>query len=311
MRLSKNNYGVRPFFDMGAYYHPELYWDIGIVRLAKDLQRQYDNMGNLRYQNATMLVNQMVKVREDADIDPAALIPKPYGIIPVEEMGDVEPFVVPDMFQSGVFREQEQFFEEAISDMTGLYPYNLGQTPQRQEYVGTVYSLQSMGEARTKLLMMTMDHMGFKPFLKHMMLLNLMHLSDDAEARINGPQGPQFLPLFPQDIHMDYDFTARYTSMEPALGKQYRAQQLIQYAQMWQESPYLQHYQFQKSILEMLDFHDADRYLKSPQQVAAEQQQQVQQAVQSELMGAMMQDQMSARQSRRELTRDIVKGVLK
>ena len=106
----------------------------------------------------------MIKVRESSNIDPAALTWRPYGIIPVEDMDDIQPMVTGDMFQSGAFREQEQFFEDVIADITGVYPYNMGQEPQRQERVGVVHSLQSMGEARTKLLMMTMDHTGMRPF---------------------------------------------------------------------------------------------------------------------------------------------------
>jgi len=310
LSLKKNTYGVRPFFDIGAYYHPELFWDIGIIRLGKDLQKQYDNMSNMRFENVMMLINQMLKVREDSDIDPQALVWKPFGIVPVQEMDDVAPLEVSDMFQSGAFREQEQFFEDTISDMTGMYAYGMGQTPARQEHVGTIMSLQSMGEARTKLLMMTMDHMGFRPFLKHMMLLNTWHMDPDTEARINTNNGVQFTKLFSGDIHVDYDFSARYTAMEPALGKLFRAQQLIQYAQMWQQSPYLQQYEFMKAVLEMMDFHDSDRYLKDPRQVSFEQQQMVQQSMQAEMMGFQMQDQLQAKQSGRELVRDVVKSIL-
>lgn len=307
LSIQKNTYGYKPFFDIGCYYHPETFWDMGIIRLGKGIQQRYDDLANTRHQNAMMLVNQMLKVREDSDIPPASLVFKPGGLIPVEEMSDVEPLIVPDVSQSNIFREQEEFFEDTISDITGMYKYNMGQEPARQEHVGTIYSLQSMGEARTKLLLMTMDHTGFRPFLKYMMKLNLMHLPQGFEARINTNQGPQFTPLFPEDIHMEYDFSARYTGMEPALGKQYRAQQLIQYAQMWADTPYLQHYEFMKAVLELLDFHDSDRYLKTPQQVAQEQAQQQQQM----MMGAALEDQMKAREQERKITGDLLKQLVK
>jgi hypothetical protein len=310
LRLEKNIYGLRPFFDMDCYYHPELFWSIGLIRLGKDIQRQYDNMGNQRFQNVQMLTNQMLKVRNDADISPEALIWKPFGIVPVDEMDDVQPLEVGDMFQSGAFRETEQFFESTISDITGIYPYGMGQTPPRQEHVGTIYSLQSVGQARQRLLMMTMDHQGFKPFLKYMMLLNAWHLDPATEARINTNQGMEFMPLFAEDMHVGYDFSARYTGMEPALGKQFRSQQLIQYAQMWQQSPYLQHYQFMKTVLEMLDFHDSDKYLRTPEELQQEQVQQAQQATQAEMMSHQMQKDLISTQTQGELTRDVVKGLM-
>lgn len=310
LSVQKNTSEIRPFFDIGCYHNPELYWDIGVVNLGKSVQTQYDNLGNLRLQNAMMLVNQMLKVRQDADIDPAYLVWKPFGLIPVEDMDDVQPLTVPDLSGGGVFREQEAFFEEVLSDMIGIYPYNMGQTPERQERVGVIHSLQSMGEARTRLLMMTMDHQGFKPFLRHMMYLNMLYLDPKTEARINTNQGMEFKPLFTGDLHVDYDFSARYTAMEPALGKHFRAQQLIQYATMWQGNPHLQQYQFMRAILEMLDFHDSDRYLYTPQQVQQQMQQQQQQAIQTQLFGAKLQDKLAASESKRELERDVVKGLL-
>jgi len=254
-----------------------------------------------------MLVNQMLKVRQDADIDPAALVWKPYGIVPVEEMNDVEPIITPDVSQSSAFREQEQFFDNTLQDMTGMYAYNMGQTPQRQENVGTIHSIQSMGEARTRLLMMTMDHTGFRPLLKYMMLLNMYHLPSNTEAKITGSDGERFVPLLSGDIHIDYNFSARYTAMEPALGKQFRATQLMQLASMWQQSPYLQHHQWMKAIMELMDFQDSDKFLKSPQQLQQESQQQVQQ----QLMGAAMQDKLEGNRQNRQLLGDVAKGLMK
>jgi hypothetical protein len=310
LSIQKNPYKTRPFIHIGGYYHPELFWDLGFVRLAKEIQEQYNTLANTRFQNAMMSVNQMLMVRQDADIDPRSLIWKPFGIIPVEEMGDVAPLALPDMSQTNIFREQEQFFEDTLSDITGMYAYGMGQTPPRQERVGTVYSLQAVGEARIRLMLMTMDYMGFRPFLKQMMMLNTFHLPNDFETRIYAGGQDQFVPLFPGDIHPEFDFSVRYTSMEPALGKQFRLQQLIQYAQMWAQSPYLQHYQFMKSIMELMDFHNTDQYLKTPEQVAQEQAQQAQTMAQMKLMEAGVQDQLSANQQQRELTRDVVKGLM-
>jgi hypothetical protein len=316
LSIQKNTYGMKPFFDISAYMNPELYGGIGIIRLGKDIQRQVDNLGNVRFQNAIQLVNQMLKVREDADIPQEALIWKPFGIIPVEDMDDVQPLIQPDVSQSNAFKEQEEFFDQTLSDMTGMYPYGMGQTPPRQEYVGTMYSLQSMGEARTKLLMMTMDHQGFQPFLRYMMTLNGWHLPSNFEFRIgDGRKQQEFGNMLPGDVHPEYDFTARYTSMEPALGKQMRANQLIQYAQMWQGSPYLQQYQFMKAVLEMLDFPNTEKYLRDDQQVQQMMQQQQQQQMQMQMAGMAMQGQQQAQLQQAgqqgDLIRDVVKSLLK
>jgi hypothetical protein len=316
LKLEKNKYGYTPYFAIGCYMHPELFWDIGLIRLGKSIQEQVNVLGNTRFQNAVMMVNQMLKVRQDADIDPQALIWKPFGIVPVEDMGDIQPLVTGDVSQTGIFREQEDFFENAISDMLGLYPYNLGQVPPRQEHVGTIYSLQSMGEARTRLLMMTMDHQGFQPLLKYMMLLNTWHLPAGFEARLSDVSpDQQFVPLFPGDIHWDYDFTVRYTALEPALGKQFRIQQLLQWSQVWAQTPYLQHFELAKAMLELMDFHEADKFLKTPEQLAYEmqmqQQAQLNQQINMMQLNALLQDKMADRQAERGLIADVTKTLVK
>jgi hypothetical protein len=192
-----------------------------------------------------------------------------------------------------------------------MYRYNMGETPARQEHVGTVASLQAMGESRIKLLLMGMDYMGFQPMLKYMMLLNQWHLPDNFEARITGKDGDQFVPMFGGDLHPGYDFTARYTSMEPALGKHARVQSLLQFYQIWADTPYLQHYEFMKAIMEMFDFYNTDKYLKTPQQVQQEQQAAMaqQQKVQMDMMA--MEEAQARNADERKMTNDIMKGLMK
>jgi hypothetical protein len=278
LSLQKNQYSIRPLFDMGCYMHPEMYWDLGMIRLTKGIQRQIDNLANLRIQNAMMMINPMLKVQMDADIDPESLVWKPFGVVPVGDSDDVEPLIVPDT-NSNLFMEQETFYKNTVQDLMGMYDYNMGQTPQRQERVGVVYGIQQMGEARAKLLLMSMDHLGIRPLLRYLMVLNTFHLPSGFEFKIGAGSGDQqeFGQIFGDSIHPNFDFAARYTAMEPALGKQQRAQQLVQMAGMWQENPWVNQYQFTKLMMELLDIREADYLLKQPQQFAQEMQQQVQQ----------------------------------
>jgi len=272
LSIQKNTYGKKPFFDMGAYYHPELYWDLGMVELTKGIQEQVNNLANLRIQNVMMQVNQMIKVNVNSDIDPEALVWKPFGIVPVDDMQDVEPMVVPD-YATNMFQEQEKFYKDTIQDIMGMYDYGMGQTPERQERVGVVYGIQSMGEARAKLMLMSMDHLGIRPLLKYMMTLNTFHLPSGFEYRIGSYDQHQFGNIFGDDIHSDFDFAARYTSMEPALGKQARMQQLVQMAGLWKDNPWINQYQWNKTLMELGDIREAEYLLKDPQQLQKEQQQ--------------------------------------
>ena len=287
LSLQKNAYGMRPLFDMGAYMHPELYWDLGLVTLTKGIQERINDMANLRTQQAMMQINTMLKVNNNADIDPEALVWKPFGIVPVDDPTDVEPLLIPDL-NSSLFAEQQQFYDDTIDDITGMYPYNMGQTPQRQERVGVIHSLQSMGEARAKLMLMSMDYLGIRPLLKYMMILNTFHLPTGFEYRIGDVDQQQFGNVFGGDLHPDFDFSARYTSMEPALGKQARAQQLVQMAGLWAQSPWINQGQYIKLMADLLDIREADSLVKTPQQFAQEMQQNAKMQMMSEQMKQKM-----------------------
>jgi hypothetical protein len=212
LSLQRNIYGIRPLFDIGAYLQPELYWDVGLVRLTKGVQEQANNLANLRIQNIMMQVNQMLRVDPNWDGDPNSLTWRPFGLIEASQ-GEIEPIAIPD-YNSNIFMEQERFFKDTIQDLMGMYDYNMGIPATRQERVGVVYGIQSMGEARAKLMLMTTDYMGIRPLLKYLMTLNTFHLPNGYEYRISQGSQNQFGRIFAGDIHPDFDFAGKVAAVD-------------------------------------------------------------------------------------------------
>jgi len=297
LSLQPNRYGHRPLFDVGCYLQPELYWDVGLVRLTRGIQRQIDNMANMRMQDIAIRLSQMLRVDPDSDVDPESLVWRPWGLFSARA-GEVEPLVVPDVNITS-FNDHQRFLEETVQDLMGMYDYNMGQVPQRQERVGVVYGIQAMGEARAKLMLMSMDYMGIRPLLKYIMLLNTYHLSNGFEFRVTQGDRTKFNKIFAGDIHPDYDFAARYTSMEPALGKHARFQQLISLAQIMLQNPFINQHQWWRTIFELGDIREADYLLKTEQQMAQEQKTQKQ---------AQMMQMQSLLQAQKMKTQDETRG---
>lgn len=304
LSVQKNPYGIRPFFDIGCYMQPEMFWNIGIIRLAKGIQEQINNLSNLRMQDSMMRMAQMIRVDPESEIDPEMLVWRPFGVIPANQ-GEIEPINLPD-FNGGVFAEQERFLENTVQDLAGIYDYNKGVTPQRQERVGVVHSIQSMGEARGRLMLMSADHQGMRPLLRYMMILNTFHLPSGFEYRVSDGSDMGFNQIFGDDIHPDFDFAARYTAMEPALGKQFRVQNLLQLAPIMQQSPWINQHQWLKTIFELADVREADYLLKSPEQFQQEMQQQMQQ----QMMAAKLEKEMEVKgniaESHKDFTEDMM-----
>jgi hypothetical protein len=175
--------------------------------------------------------------------------------------------------------------------LAGIYGYNKGEVPKRAEKVGTIYSIQQMGEARAKLMLMSLDHMGIRPLLKYLMLLNTFHLPSGFEYRIADGENKNFSQIFGDDIHPDFDFSARYTAMEPALGKQMKLQNLVQLYPLLSQSPWLNQQQWIKTILELTDIKEAEFIVKSPEQMAQEMQQQFKSTVEGMQMKQQLETQ--------------------
>jgi hypothetical protein len=116
-----------------------------------------------------------------------------------------------------------------------------------------------------------------------MMVLNTFHLPSGFEYRITDPSEFKFGRVFGSDIHADFDFAARYTSMEPAAGKQYRLQQMMQLASVMLQNPWINQHQWWKTIFELGDIREADYLLKKPEQFQQEMQQQQQAAMMAEV----------------------------
>jgi len=79
--------------------------------------------------------------------------------------------------------------------------------------------------------------------------------------------------------------------MEPALGKQARMERLIQLAGMWKDNPWINQYQWNKTLMELGDIREAEYLLKSPQQMQQEQEQQAKMAMMAEQQKQMYEAQ--------------------
>ena len=140
-----------------------------------------------------------------------------------------------------------------------------------------------------------------------MMLLNTFHLPSGFEYRVSDVPGEQqFKQIFGQDIHSDFDYAARYTAMEPALGKQARAQQLVQMAPLMQQNPWINQYQWTKTLLELADVREANQLMKQPQQFQQEMQQQQQAAMKAQQLEEKLEGDKKIRVSDKDYQEQLV-----
>jgi hypothetical protein len=135
------------------------------------------------------------------------------------------------------------------------------------------------------------------------MLLNCYNLPSGFEFRVSGSEGgqQQFNTVFGDALHLDYDFEAKYAAMEPALAKEYRINQLLQFSQMWAQDPSVNQYEFKRAVFELLDWAQPERFLTDPKQLAQMQQQQQQMAIMPQLLEQKHEQQLNLEDNKTKL----------
>jgi len=79
---------------------PNRFYGKGVGQNTIDLQAMYYDLFNQVMDNVKNLANKMYKIKRNVAFNPRDFISKPGGIIPVEDMGDVEPLEQTDIKQS-------------------------------------------------------------------------------------------------------------------------------------------------------------------------------------------------------------------
>lgn len=102
LRDEPNPYGEIPYEKLifEAEPLPNRFYGKGAGQNTIDLQAMYYDLFNQVMDNIKNVANKMYKVKRNVAFNPRDFISKPGGIIPVEEMGDVEPLEQTDIKQS-------------------------------------------------------------------------------------------------------------------------------------------------------------------------------------------------------------------
>ena len=143
------------------------------------------------------------------------------------------------------------------------------------------------------------------------MTLNTYHLPTGFEYRIGDKEQQQYGNVFGEDLHADFDFSAKYTAMEPALGKSHRAQQLVQMAGLWAQNPWINQGQYIKLMADLLDIRESDSLVKTPQQFQQEQQAAAKAQMQAEMMKQQLEDTGKMKKGQQDIQGKMAAGAQK
>lgn len=262
IRNDENPYHHRkkPFVRLVDVLVPHEFYGIGEIEPIEDLQYELNSLRNQRMDNINILINRMWKVIRGADIDAKQLVSRPGGIIEVDDMDDVQEIQMTDTSGNAI----ENVIEMVRRDMDnadGVYDYARGETTDRRETATTAALLSQAANERFNLKVKLIEDLGMRRLGVLLSQLNQQYIDTEKAIRILGQDGMDFYTLSPENIRGQFDIMPLGSSVEPITNKENKLQSYINLYTILKDSPYVNHPEIIKKILEAADIKDLNRVI--------------------------------------------------
>lgn len=262
IRNDENPYHHRkkPFVRLVDVLVPHEFYGIGEIEPIEDLQYELNSLRNQRMDNINILINRMWKVIRGADIDVRQLVSRPGGIIEVDDMNDVQELQMTDLSGNAI----ENVIEMVRRDMdnaNGVYDYARGETTDRRETATTAAILSQAANERFNLKVKLIEDLGMRRLGMLLTQLNQQYIDTEKAIRILGKDGMDFYTLSPENIRGQFDIMPLGSSVDPIINKENKLQSYINLYTILKDSPYVNHPELIKKILEAADIKDLNRFI--------------------------------------------------
>lgn len=260
IRDSENPYWHcrKPFISAKICPVENEFYGIGLMEMVQSLQNELNDIRNQRMDNIKLAINRMYIVDRNADIDPNMLINEPGGAIYTNFIDGIKELNTSDV--TGQAFTEAKIITDDIQNAHGIYDYSKGATPRQRETATGILSLQEAANIRFKMMIMTMARNLLGKGSEMVVDLNQQYLPRGKEFRLTGQSfSEESYNITPEELVGRYDYEPVGASME-GLSKYARLEQLLRFRQTFVDNPSFNINRFDKELLELLNFKNADEY---------------------------------------------------
>lgn len=271
IRNDENPYYHRkkPFVRLVDNLVPHEFYGIGEIEPIEYLQYELNSIRNQRMDNINLIINRMWKVLRGADIDPKQLRSRAGGIIEVDDMEDIQALEMENVSASSY--QEDEIIRRDMDNATGVNNYARGENTDRRETATTASILSQNANERFKLKVTLMEDMGMRRLGNFLVQLNQQFVDTEKAIRILGPDGMKYMEISPEQIRGQFDVMALGSSVEPTVNKRQKLDGYINLYNLLKDSPYINHPELIRDILETADIKDVDRILMGADEVMMQQ----------------------------------------
>jgi hypothetical protein len=278
-----------PFVSTSLWGLPFELFGIGICEKSADLQDHLNSEVNQRKDNNNLRQNMIVKIRRGANVNTRSITSRPGGIWLTDDMGAIEPVVIPEVGTQVSFAE-ENLLSQRIEEVTGVTRYSTGSGAAGKGKTATESSiLARAGSKGFALMIKKIEETALKPIIRKFYQLNQLFMDEERVIRIAGDKAPRFIKIPPLETGKEFDIQTAAAS--ELVDKGLKAQQMIQFFQMNQGNPIVQQNLLEKiyTLWGEKDFAQLNIPSEQMQEKMQQQQQQMQQAKQQAMIKAVTQ----------------------
>jgi hypothetical protein len=191
-------------------------WGLGMCEIVQSLQHELNAKRNQMLDNTTLNMHSM-KIVRDYGIPDEDLVSRPNGIIRSSMQNPVDPLKVdPLNIRDGVLADQ--MIKDDMSGATGATKSMQGAQLERKGTATEVRSLISEGNYRILEIIMNLENLVFKPYMKMHHANNQQFIEEKLEIEIDNPKKGEDEPekrmvvLDQKDIMFPFQFDINIVS---------------------------------------------------------------------------------------------------
>ena len=271
---------------------PNHVFGLGQVEVISDLTESLNKFVNMITDNWNMGINRRYAYNTEVDIDQTALnnFNVPGGKVGVS--GDPNkaikelPFFTPqagDYEIMGVYRNMI----ELASGVSDFYAKGIGAPTGNRTATG-INQVVNEGNYRFRMFIRNLEVDILKPMLEQVASMVQQFITDEIEVMITDdmPGIPKVPVVRPEELigSVSFDIVAA----NYGTNKNIRQRNLLALGQVLAESPFTNEHEFLREMLKTFEIRNVHRLIKSPEQVAAEQQAALQQQIEMMIFQAML-----------------------
>lgn len=227
-------HGEKPYDKCCYVSLPGEFYGLGIPDITVDLQDELNTTRNQRIDYNTMAMRRMWKMRRGCGLTQEDLRWRQNGIIPVNEMDDIQEINIQDLPASAFANEDR--IKMDMRDATGCHDIIMG-LADTDETATTTMTKDNNASIRFKTIVSAIERDLLVPIAEKTIALDQQFLTENRAVRLLNEDASEIFTISPFEIDGQYDLIYCGSAVEPMANKELTKERILQAYQLAMSDP--------------------------------------------------------------------------